>query len=99
MNFNLQNYVKIDSMLRRTYKSNKMIFKDNVPPFRLPKSTKIASWRPLGTSWNVLEASWGVLGASWSARLGLLGSFLGASGSFVRAKTLVSSAGLSLIHI
>ena len=63
-----------------------------MPPFRFPKSTKIASWRPLGASWSVLEASWGVLGASWSAPVGLLGSFLGASGTFYGAKKLVSSA-------
>ena len=75
-NFNLQNYVNSVSRQRKTYKSNKIIFKDNMPSFRLPKPTQIASWRPLGASWSVLEAFWGVLGVSWNvlgASWGVLG--------------------------
>ena len=55
-------------------------------PFWLPKSTKIASWRPLGTSWARLGASWAhpvaswrPLGASWGVleRLGRILERLG----------------------
>ena len=54
-------------------------------PFCLPKSIKIASWRPLGASWARLGASWAHLGASWRplgafwARLGTSWAHLGAS--------------------
>ena len=45
----------------------------NMVPFWFPKSSKIASWKPLGASWKRLGASWGVLGASW----GVLGASWG----------------------
>ena len=38
----------------------------NLVPVWLPKPTKIASWRRLGTSCGCLAAPWVRLGASWS---------------------------------
>ena len=66
-NFDLQNYEKNDSRLGKTYKSNKiafrswyrfsMIFGDNVPPFPLPRSIKIASKPHLGRH-RCFDQSW-----------------------------------------
>ena len=50
----------------------------NLVPVWLPKPTKIASWRRLGTSCGCLAAPWVRLGASWSL-LEPLGAVPGAS--------------------
>ena len=45
----------------------------NMALFWLPKTTKIASWRPLGASCGRLGASWGVSWASWRRVRAVLG--------------------------
>ena len=51
----------------------------NLVSFSLIKTTKIASWRRLGTSWARLGRVFGRLGRSWAV-LGVFGGVLEASG-------------------
>jgi len=76
MNFNLQNYVKLNSLREKRYKSNKMILRTtclHLGSQNPPKShlggllgRLGASREHLGASWVRLGAPpWGFLGASW----------------------------------